>query len=215
MTTRRLAAALCALALVVSACSRGSSPGSSAGPSAAGDTSALSVPQLPAAGGGSCTVAITGDVSKSWTASQTMGSLLVSYWLSPAEAAVLSLSADEAYFIMNCQGSDGSVSFTLTNNTTRAQFPEAPGTYVIPAAGGLLGLGGDPGQVGMLLSLHDSAIWNATEPGTFKITTFGGGKFAGTFQAKVGKLGDDLKTIAATATLSGSFDLSCTSQGCS
>ncbi len=216
MTTRRLAGSLFALAIVVSACSSAASGGPSSGASAStvAAPSDVTVPQLPAAGGGSCSVKVTGDVSKSWTSPQTMGSLLVSYWLSPAELAQLSLKKDIAYFIMNCQGSEGTVSFSLANDTTTAMFPKAPGKYVVPASGGI-GLGGEPGQVGSLINLNDKQLWNVTAPGTFEVTTFGGGKFAGTFQAKIGRLGDDLHTITATATLSGTFDLGCTSGACS
>ncbi len=203
------------VAVVVAACSStsvGSSGG--AGSSVAAVPSNVTVPQMPAAGGGSCSVKIAGDVNKSWTTSQTMGSLLMSYWLSPVELAQLSLKKDMAYCILNCQGSDGSVSFSLASDTTTAMFPKAPGKYVVPASGGI-GLNGAPGQVGSLVTLNDNAIWNVTEPGTFEVTTFGGGKFAGTFQAKLGRLGDDLHTITATATLSGTFDLGCTTGACS
>jgi hypothetical protein len=54
----------------------------------------------------------------------------------------------------------------------------------------------------MLLNLKDSQIWKVTEAGSFKVTAFGGGKFAGTFSAKIGRVGDDLTTIVATAVVS-------------
>jgi hypothetical protein len=59
--------------------------------------------------------------------------------------------------------------------------------------------------------LRDPAeVGRQTRAGSFKVTTLGGGKFAGAFSVKVGKSGDDLKTIVATAVVSGSFEFGCT-----
>jgi len=71
-----------------------------------------------------------------------------------------------------------------------------------------------PGEIGVLINLHDNLIWAAAEAGTFDVTTFGDGKFAGTFSVKI-KATADLQTRAANAVLTGSFDLSCTGDACS
>jgi hypothetical protein len=105
------------------------------------------------------------------------------------------------------------VSFTLGAGTTAADFVKGPKDYVI-GAGGLLGAN-VAGQISLLVDFHDSSIWKVTDPGTFKVTTFGGSKFAGTFTAKIGKTGDDLQSIVANAVLAGTFDMGCTSTACS
>ena len=62
----------------------------------------------------------------------------------------------------------------------------APKDYVIPT-GGILG-GAAPGQISALFTIGDkSDLWKVIEPGSFKVTTFGGGKFAGTFHSKSGR----------------------------
>jgi hypothetical protein len=165
---------------------------------------------MPAAGGGSCQVNVTGDVTASWTAKQDMSSVLLSYWLSPANRKTLSLKDGEESLILNCQGAGGSVNFISPNGTTTANFPQSPKSYVIPT-GGILG-GAAAGQISMLFSTNDKTLmWKVVEAGTFNVTTFGGGKFAGTFSVKVGMVGDDLKTITGTAMVSGSFDMGCPS----
>ena len=213
-STSIMAGLLLASALAVAACGSSSAPGSSGAPGG-GSTSRPSVGlpgNLPAVGGGSCTVNVTGDVTASWTDQQDMSSVLITYWLGDSERAVLKMSPGEESFLFNCQSDQGTISMYSTTDTTAAQFPKAPGSYVIAAAG-LLG-GGDAGQVSALVTVGKDTIWKIAEPGTLNITTFNGSKFAGTFQAKIQKLGDDLSTVVATATLSGTFEFGCTAGGC-
>jgi hypothetical protein len=217
----RLASVVAALAIAAGACSSSSStagPGATAGAGGTGPASnpsaampALSLPVMPAAGGGSCSVNVTGDKTVSWEAKQDMSSLMVSYWLSAADRQMLSLDGEN--LILNCKGSGGSVSFMLGSGTTAADFVKGPKDYVI-AAGGLLG-GNVAGQISMIFGFDDKSIWKVTEPGSFKVTTLGGGKFAGTFTAKIGKSSDDLQSIVANAVLSGTFDMGCTGSACS
>jgi hypothetical protein len=212
MIRLRAAAVLVTAALVVSACSSSAStpapasgaPESQAAPAsgAPGSTQTL---VMPAAGGGSCTVNITGAITVSWTAQQNVGTLLVSQWVSESQLSVLGMSRGDEAFIFNCKGDAGAIDFTSTAGTTEAQLPVAPGEYVVPAAG----LTGDnPGQLAVLVSLHDGNLWRVAKDGTFTITTFGGSKFAGSFQF-------DITSAAGTATVSGTFDESCTGDNCS
>ncbi len=216
MLLRRLSGLLVGTAVVAAACGTSFStggPGSSLPAGATpGKTSAVDLPSLPAAGGGSCNVKITGGVETSWVSPQTMGTLLISYWLSQADRSLLSVGPDEAYMLMNCQSDSGSISLTTTNQTTAAQFPEKPGTYVIEAGGILSDT--QPGDVQAIVVFHNDTLWKVTKPGTFVVTTFGGGHFAGTFSLEVGQESDDLSTIVATATVSGTFDLACTGSAC-
>jgi hypothetical protein len=223
MNIRRTGSSLSALLLVsafaLAACSSSAAQGSAAPGSTddAGDSAAATLPggapDLPAAGGGSCSVTVTGDVSASWTQPQDMGSLLVTYWLSTSEREFLDMTSGDESFLMNCKSDQGSISLYSTNDTTAAQFPMAPGSYVV-AASGILG-GGDAGQVSALVTIGEDTLWRVPEAGTFNITTFDGHKFAGSFQFKIERLGDDLKTVEASATLSGTFDFGCTSGACS
>ena len=217
MKARRPALALAILAIVVAACGSSastagfvnSSPGGNPGSSSA---ASIGLPNLPAAGGGSCSVKVTGGTEVSWASPQNTGSLLVGYWLGASELAVLSLGPDAAYLLMNCQSDTGSVSLYTTNGTTTAQFPEKPGTYVIEA-GGLLG-DTKPGEIQALVTFHDDSLWRITEPGSFVVTAFDGHHVAGTFAIKIGKQSDDLQSIVATATVSGTFDLNCMATAC-
>ena len=208
-STSILAGLLLVSALALTGCGSSSAPGSSGGLS----SPATRAPGgLPAAGGGSCTVNITGDVAASWTDQQDKSSVIVSYWLGASELGVLNLGAGEASFLFNCQSDQGTVSFYSTTGTTAAQFPKAPGSYAI-AAGGIMS-GAEAGQVTALVTVGAAALWKIAEPGTFTVTTLDGHKFAGTFQAKIQKIGDDLTTVVANSTLSGTFDFNCTSGGC-
>ena len=224
MTRARIGGLIVALALVASACGTSAStaaPAASTGNGGGAATDGGSVPTtgvvlpsivMPAGGNGSCTVNISGDVTKSWTAKQNMGTLLVSQWMAASSRAMLSLKDGEESLILNCKGDGGSVSFMTADGTTSAMFPKGPKTYTI-SSGTLMG-SDTAGEIGMVINLNDKLIWATEEPGTFTVTTFGGSKFAGTFSVKI-KATADLQTRAANATLSGTFDLSCTGDACS
>ena len=167
---------------------------------------------MPGGGNGTCSVNITGDVSKSWTTKQDMGTLLVSQWLSASSRSMMSLKDGEESLILNCKGDGGSISFMTAGGTTSATFPKGPKTYTI-SSGSLLGTD-TAGEIGSVINMNDKLIWAPAEPGTFEVKTFGGGKFSGTFTLKI-KATADLQTRAANATLTGSFDLSCTGDACS
>jgi len=211
----RFAALIAALAIAATACSGGGStaaPGSTAVPGSAdpGSTApAGTVPSFASAGGGSCGVQIDGGVTKAWHSDQTMGTLQMDSWLGPDQRSALNLGAADEGFLMNCQDSSGSVSLTTTEGTTAATFPQGAGTYVIrqqlsgaPATA--------PGQISALVNLHDTNIWAVSEPGTLTITTLGTNHFVGTFEFKIATTGSN----SISASVSGSFDLGCTSGTC-
>jgi hypothetical protein len=217
MRVPRFIPMLAAAAILVAACSGsatttgpGGMPpnGASQGPTLPGG---VSFP--PIAGGGACDVNVTGDTTVSWHSPQTVGSVLLSYWLGPAELAVLSLKSGESYFLMNCTSATGDITLSSAVGTLATQFVHGPGTYVI-AAGGLLG-GAKAGQISTLVTFRDHTLWKVAEAGTLNVTTFNSSHFAGTFTMKIGKTGSDLQTIVATATVSGIFDMACMSRGCS
>ncbi len=217
MARLRFGAAVLAAALVASACSSSAStvaPGASTGNGGNGGnaTAATKSFVMPPGGNGSCSVNISGDVTKSWTAKQDMGTLLVSQWLGTSSRSMMSLKDGEESMILNCKGDGGSISFMTADGTTSAMFPKGPKTYTI-STGSLLGSDA-AGEIGTVINLNDKLIWSTAEPGTFTVTTFGGGKFVGTFSVKI-KATADLQSRAANATLSGSFDLSCTGDACS
>jgi hypothetical protein len=163
-------------------------------------------------GGGSCEVKITGDVTASWSEQQNMSSVLVTYWLDSADREMLDMAADDASFLINCQGDAGHLSLTSAGSPTTADFPEGPGTYVIAAAG-ILG-GGESGQASVLLTIGDTTMWGVSEPGTLNVTALDGSKFAGNFEFKAREVGDDLQTVIANVTVSGSFDFGCSGTAC-
>lgn len=218
MRITRFASVVATLALVASACG---SAASTSGPAAtgvaptgvapAGDTSLPNTtpPPMPAAGGGSCGVQIDGGVTMSWHTDQTMATLQMDSWLSSEQRTMLNLVADDAGFLMNCQDASGSVSLLTTAGTTVATFAQGPGTYVIrqQAAGAPASA---PGQISALVNLHDKNIWGVSEPGTLTITTLGSNHFVGTFEFKMATTG----STPISATVSGSFDLGCTSGTC-
>jgi hypothetical protein len=219
MRLNKLIPVLAALAVASAACGGSAATGApgATGPAAtvpaatvpAGSTqAATNRPDLPGIGGGSCSVNVTGDVTKSWTDSQSASTLLVGQWLTPASKAILKLPEGEASLIFNCESDGVSVNFLTTNDTTTAQFIQGPKDYVISAKG-ILG-GGDPGQIGMLINFKDDSLWKVIEPGSFKVTTFNGNTFAGTFTAKIAKADDSFKYTAGFATITGTFDLKCT-----
>ncbi len=223
MGIRRSIWTIVAFAFVVAACggsastpslvdSSGVSSGSSSVSPGSSSAASAGLPDLPAAGGGSCKVAVTGDTAVSWDSPQTTGTLLVTYWLDQSDRDFLSLGAGEEYLLMNCQSDKGTVSLYTTNNTTGAQFPESTGTYVIEA-GGILSES-KPGEIQALVTFPDKSLWRVTDPGVFEVKTFDAGHFAGTFTLKIGKESEDLQSIVGTATVTGTFDLACTGSAC-
>ena len=218
MPRTRIASLIAALAVVAAACSIG---GATATPGAGGQGSTEPGSSQPAvvasfasAGGGSCGVQIDGDVTKAWHTDQTTATLLVSYWLSPSGRSLLGVQDGTEEFLFNCQSDQGpSISLTSTAGTTAAQFPKAPGTYVIEPSG-LLG-DHKPGEIQALINLKDGGLWNVAENGTFTITSFSPSHLAGSFNMKIAKSGANLQSIVASATVSGTFDLGCTGDACS
>jgi hypothetical protein len=221
MRSVRLAsiAAILILATVGCGSNSGSTPGSTSG--ADGSTSApdatdSALPSgptvvVPAAGGGSCKVEISGGATVSFESKQDTGTLQMDYWLTPDARSALALGDTDEGFLMNCQGGDlGSVSFLTTEGTTADTFAKGPATYKIRAQLGNA-TAAAPGQVQTLLNLKDKNIWGATEEGTFTVTKLDGSHFAGTFSVKIGTTGSS----SLSATLTGSFDLNCINGACS
>jgi len=225
MRLPRFAFVVAALAIVASGCGGAaatSAPGATgaaptgqvaAGSTAPGaTTSAVIVPSFAAAGGGSCGVQIDGDVTKSWHTDQTTGTLLVSDWLTAADKSMLAVKDGEAELLINCQSDQGSISLTTTAGTTAAQLPHAPATYVIEA-GGLLA-NRKPGEIQTVINLKDKNLWGVTEPGTFDITSFNPSHLAGSFSFKIARSDVGSQTVLGAATISGTFDLTCTGSAC-
>jgi hypothetical protein len=218
MQRTRLVSVLAALAISAAACSSSGStatPGSGVQNSAEPGSSelAVSAPSFASAGGGSCGVQIDGDVTKAWHTDQTKGTLLVSYWLSPDDRSLNGVEDGQEMLDINCQSDQGSISLITTAGTMATQFPKAPGKYVIEAGG--LVADRKPGEIQTVTNLKDKSLWKVIENGTLEITGFTPTHFVGSFTFKIGKSGDDLKTIVATATVSGTFDLGCTGSACS
>ena len=184
MHRTRLASVLAALAITAAACS---SSGSTATPGSGGQDStepasseqAASAPSFASAGGGSCGVQIDGDVTKAWHTDQTKATLLVSYWLSPDDRSLNGINEGEEMLDINCQSDLGSISLITTAGTTAAQFPKAPGKYVIEAGG--LVANRKPGEIQTVINLNDKGLWGVTENGTLEITGFTPSHFTGTF----------------------------------
>lgn len=218
MPRTRIASLVATLAIAAAACSSGGSttaPGSGGGGSTEPGSSgpAVVVPSFASAGGGSCGVQIDGDVTKSWHTDQTKATLLVSYWLTPGDRTLLGVTDGQEELLINCQSDQGSISLTTTAGTTAAQLPKAPGTYVIEAGG--LVADRKPGEIQTVINLKDSKLWKVTETGTFEITSFTPSHLSGSFTFKIGRSDVGSQAIAATATISGTFDLACTGSACS
>ena len=213
MRSLKLASAAAIVAMVFAAC--GGSAGSTGAPGSTHSTDTqgggATTTAAPAAAGGSCKIAITGAKTVSFTSNQDSYTLQMDYWLPSEARTALSLSDTDQGFLMNCQGGDlGSVSFSTTDGTTASTFPKGPGTYQIRAQ---LGTGADPlpGQVQVLINLKDKNIWGATEVGTFTVTDLTGSHFAGRFSVNIGTTGSN----PISASITGSFDLSCINGTCS
>jgi hypothetical protein len=166
---------------------------------------------VAAAAGGSCRIEITGSYTVSFTSNEDSSTLQMDYWLTADARTALGLADTDQGFLMNCQGGDlGSVSFSTTDGTTGSTFPKGPGTYQIRAQLGTVAAPA-PGQVQTLINLKDTNVWGATEVGTFSVTALTGSRFAGSFSVKIGTMGSN----SISASLAGSFDLSCQYGACS
>jgi hypothetical protein len=206
------AALLLAIAFAVAACGSSASTGAPGASTGGGGGDKTPGAEIPNAGGGSCQVTIAGDVSASWSEQQNLGSTLVSYWFSAAQREAYEMSEDEQYFVINCKGDAGQLSLLSVGDTTAADIPMGPASYVVVPK---FALGEDgKGKVSMLLTLDDETLWRAAENGTFNVTTLDAKRFAGNFEFKVESLGDDLETVVASATVSGTFDFACTGGAC-
>ena len=203
-----LSAALALMAL--GACNASFSIGGARGVPTAGASPTSGVPVRLEVGGGSCKVTISGGLTASWESKQDDASVLVSYWLSPSDHAALGGNSES--FLMNCQGTGAQVSLYTTTGTTGSQFPEGSGSYVIDAQGPASK--GQPGMVGGIVSTGGSDLWNITEPGTFTVTDLNATHFAGRFQMTIAQIGTNLQVTSNTATVTGSFDMDCTTAFC-
>jgi hypothetical protein len=125
---------------------------------------------------------------------------------------MLAVKDGEAELLINCQSDQGSISLTTTAGTTSAQLPHSPATYVIEAGG--LVADRKPGEIQTVINLKDTNLWSVTEPGTFDITSFNPSHLAGSFSFKIGRSDVGSQAILATATISGTFDLTCTGSAC-
>ena len=218
MRARRLTTISFAFLFVVAACGGSSTAtsgasgatGTAAAPGSTNGGGSAPTVDMPAAGSGTCRIAITGDETKAWQITQTQGTLLLSQWLTSSSRGLLSLADGEESMILNCGSDQGAVSLTMSQGTTSSEFPEGPGTY--PISADLIGATSAGAQVDLLLDTKDQKVWSVEEPGTFTVTTFGVGRFVGSFAVKVVTTLDGGNH--SQATLTGSFDLGCTGDAC-
>jgi hypothetical protein len=217
MPRSKILSLVAVLAIAVAACggAKATTAPQSGGQGSAAPGSSDAVVVVPsfAKGGGSCGVQIDGDVTKSWHTDQTVATLLVSDWLNASDRSMLAVKDGEEMLLINCQSDQGSISFTTTAATTAAQFPKAPGTYVIEAGG--IVADRKPGEIQTVINLKDSNLWRVTEPGTFEITSFTPSHLAGSFTFKIGSYEVGSSAATNTASISGTFDLACTGSACS
>jgi hypothetical protein len=145
------------------------------------DLAGVSIPEMAAVGGGSCSVSLSGAYDAEWSEEQNSGSGLVTYWLSEEQKGIL---GDGLSIIANCTG-DGDSSFSLLSSTEadESSIPMAPGTYDLEPAGALEASG--PWSILMVVDGAE-AIFGITEPGgTLEVTEFDDDTFSFVLDAPV------------------------------
>lgn len=159
----------------------------------------------------SCQVEVTGDKSASWTAGGGISALNTQYWLTSEELEMFGGAEGSFYFIVNCAGEAGSLSFIATASASEETIPYGPATYTLPVADNVLGASESNEPIIVMLNLTDSQTnWGVSEPGTLEITAFDDERLAGTFSFTAtdllarSPLGDGASE--GTITVKGSFN---------
>lgn len=158
-----------------------------------------------AEGDDSCRVEVTGDKTASWTTPGGISALNTDYWLPPEQKE---LFGEGFYFIINCDGDGGSVSFFASNDATADSIPFGPATYTLNPANGALGASSE-GPISVMFVLADSETnWGVAEPGVLEITAFDDDHIAGTFDFTATDVLYDLAGVESEGTVrvTGSFD---------
>lgn len=227
----RLRASLTCLVIVVAACGGSAAPGGSttsgATTTTTATTGATDPATTPVGSGGGCTVQVTGDQEVSWTGPDDVSAFTSDYWYTEDELRqqfdflgdptggtfdeVLAAGRPVfTFFLGNCSGSDGQiVSLFVSDATTRADFPMAPGSFVI-APSGLFGGGPDlpPAQFSVLFGADSEGVWGTDTAGTLEITEWNGARIQGSFAFTASeRLVDNPRTVAVT----GAFAFTCRS----
>lgn len=220
---RATAALMVSASLLVAACSGGGGDGDAAaatsGPAPTASEPAGTRPADPAtdttaaqaAGDDGCQIDVTGDKTASWSAGGGISALNTQYWLSPEQLEMFGGADGRFYFIVNCSGEAGSLSFFATATASEETIPYGPATYTLDPAGNVFGAGEGDAPIGVLLNLTGSQTnWGLSEPGVLEITVFDDQRLAGTFAFTAtdvlarSPLGDG--TSEGTITVKGSFD---------
>ncbi len=181
-----------------------------AGPSETRPADTGAEPAAPdSPGDDGCQVEVTGDKTASWTAGGGISALNTQYWLSPDQ---LGMFGESFYFIVNCSGEAGSLSFGATAKATEETIPYGPATYTLEPASNVMGTGEGEAPIGVLLTLTDSETnWGLSEPGVLEITRFDDERITGTFSFTAtdvlnsSRIGDQSR-FEGTITVKGSFD---------
>lgn len=208
---RALVVGATAVVLILAACGGGGTAAPSGAGSSAGPAQTEPATSFAPVGGGDCAVQITGAVTADWEREQDTSSVLVSYWLSPAERE--SLGQEGESFLVNCDGGDkGFLSLSTTAGTTAATFPEGPNTYEIPADSTTQPT---PGQVTAMVTLPGDDLWSVAEPGGLGVSQLDGSRFSAMFEFTIGRWQPGAaEGVKPEATVKGSFDFACTTGGC-
>lgn len=113
---------------------------------------------------------------------------------------------------MNCVGdSDNTISFSVSNDTTRNDLTFGPGSY--PIGGGLFSSGEPAGTFNALLSVEEASIIWGVDSGTFEITRWDNSRIEGRFEFTAHETFVD--TEPREAEVVGTFNFSCkTSSSC-
>ncbi len=170
------------------------------------DTPETEAPDSPeVAGDDSCSVEVTGDKTARWTSPGGISALNTEYWLAADQA---DLFGEGFYFIINCPGDQGSVSFGSNASADESDIPFGPATYTLnPATNRFGGNPDDP--IAVLFTLTDSETnWGVSEPGVLEITAFDDEHIAGRFEFTATDLLYDLggSESEGTVRVTGSFN---------
>lgn len=153
----------------------------------------------------SCQVEVTGDKTASWTTPGGVMAVNTDYWLTPEQKEMF---GDGFYFILNCDGDGGGLSFIAGNDANADTIPFGPATYTLNPATGSLGTNPDD-PITLLFVLEDSETnWGVAEPGVLEITAFDDDHIAGTFDFTATDVLYDLAGVESEGTVrvTGSFD---------
>lgn len=177
---------------------------------------------------GSCSVRATGDFTTEWSANGGAAAVYTDYWFDedelreqhdffavedtpPFDELIAAGKQVFSLLLLNCgSGTIPSISFFVSDVTTRADFPFAPGTYEIAVSGAFGASDAGPGVVSAIVTLDDEALIGSTG-GTLTITEWDATHIAGTFSFGIEeKLGD----AERAGQIDGEFDFKCFAEAC-